>query len=76
MRCIRDLVMAGTQQPIELKLSLDLEQPKSKKLDRETKRSYELLFQIQCRLASWATWCSGSECERLALRACALSTTY
>ena len=40
------------------------------------KHDLSKFYSLQCRLAFRATWCSGSECERLALRACALSTTY
>ena len=50
---IRDLMMAGTQQSVELKLALDQEQQKSKKLedsmkklDEEMKRTDELLYQM------------------------------
>lgn len=49
----RDLMMAGTQQSVELKLALDQEQQKSKKLeesmkklDEEMKRTDELLYQM------------------------------
>lgn len=49
----RDLMLAGTQQSIELKLALDQEQLKSKKLeesmkklDDEMKRTDELLYQM------------------------------
>ena len=49
----RDLMMAGTQQSVELKLALDQEQKKSlkleqsmKKLDEEMKRTDELLYQM------------------------------
>ena len=51
--CFRDLMMAGTQQSVELKLALDQEQQKSKKLeesmkklDEEMKRTDELLYQM------------------------------
>lgn len=51
--CSRDLVLAGTQQSVELKLALDQEQHKSKKLeesmkklDDEMKRTDELLYQM------------------------------
>ncbi|CAL8141637.1 unnamed protein product [Orchesella dallaii] len=51
--CSRDLVLAGTQQSVELKLALDQEQQKSKKLeesmkklDDEMKRTDELLYQM------------------------------
>lgn len=51
--CSRDLVLAGTQQSVELKLALDQEQHKSKKLedsmkklDEEMKRTDELLYQM------------------------------
>ncbi|CAG7818430.1 unnamed protein product [Allacma fusca] len=51
--CSRDLVLAGTQQSVELKLALDQEQQKSrkleesmKKLDEEMKRTDELLYQM------------------------------
>lgn len=50
---IRDLMLAGTQQSVELKLALDQEQLKSKKLeesmrklDEEMKRTDELLYQM------------------------------
>ncbi|KAL7635086.1 UNVERIFIED_CONTAM: hypothetical protein RMT77_014071 [Armadillidium vulgare] len=49
----RDLMLAGTQQSVELKLALDQEQLKSKKLeesmkllDEEMKRTDELLYQM------------------------------
>ncbi|CAH1641474.1 unnamed protein product [Spodoptera littoralis] len=49
----RDLMLAGTQQSVELKLALDQEQQKSKKLeesmrklDEEMKRTDELLYQM------------------------------
>ncbi|KAG8234469.1 hypothetical protein J437_LFUL015111 [Ladona fulva] len=49
----RDLMLAGTQQSVELKLALDQEQQKSKKLeesmkklDLEMKRTDELLYQM------------------------------
>ncbi|XP_065158756.1 soluble guanylate cyclase 88E isoform X2 [Atheta coriaria] len=49
----RDLMLAGTQQSVELKLALDQEQQKSKKLeesmrklDQEMKRTDELLYQM------------------------------
>lgn len=49
----RDLMLAGTQQSVELKLALDQEQSKSKKLeesmrklDEEMKRTDELLYQM------------------------------
>lgn len=49
----RDLMLAGTQQSVELKLALDQEQQKSKKLeesmrklDDEMKRTDELLYQM------------------------------
>lgn len=49
----RDLILAGTQQSVELKLALDQEQLKSKKLeesmkllDEEMKRTDELLYQM------------------------------
>jgi guanylate cyclase len=49
----RDLVLAGTQQSVELKLALDQEQQKSrklvksmKKLDEEMRRTDELLYQM------------------------------
>jgi len=49
----RDLMMAGTQQSVELKLALDQEQQKSKKLvesmkklDDEMQRTDELLYQM------------------------------
>ncbi|CAB3227695.1 unnamed protein product [Arctia plantaginis] len=49
----RDLMLAGTQQSVELKLALDQEQQKSKKLeesmrklDAEMKRTDELLYQM------------------------------
>ncbi|XP_065207250.1 soluble guanylate cyclase 88E isoform X2 [Planococcus citri] len=49
----RDLMLAGTQQSVELKLALDQEQHKSKKLeesmrklDEEMKRTDELLYQM------------------------------
>lgn len=49
----RDLVLAGTQQSVELKLALDQEQQKShklqesmKQLDAEMKRTDELLYQM------------------------------
>jgi guanylate cyclase len=48
-----DLVLAGTQQSVELKLALDQEQQKSrklvqsmKKLDEEMRRTDELLYQM------------------------------
>lgn len=48
-----DLMLAGTQQSVELKLALDQEQQKSKKLeesmmllDQEMKRTDELLYQM------------------------------
>lgn len=51
--CYRDLMLAGTQQSVELKLALDQEQLKSKKLeesmrklDEEMKRTDELLYQM------------------------------
>jgi guanylate cyclase, other len=51
--CRRDLMLAGTQQSVELKLALDQEQQKSKKLqesmkklDDEMKRTDELLYQM------------------------------
>ena len=34
----RDLMMAGTQQSVELKLALDQEQQKSKKLEESMKK--------------------------------------
>ena len=49
----RDLMMAGTQQSVELKLALDQEKQKAhklelsmKKLDEEMKRTDELLYQM------------------------------
>jgi guanylate cyclase len=49
----RDLMLAGTQQSVELKLALDQEQQKSKKLeesmrklDEEMRRTDELLYQM------------------------------
>lgn len=49
----RDLMLAGTQQSVELKLALDQEQQKSKKLeesmrklDEEMKRTDDLLYQM------------------------------
>jgi len=49
----RDLVLAGTQQSVELKLALDQEQQKSsrleasmKQLDAEMKRTDELLYNM------------------------------
>lgn len=49
----RDLMLAGTQQSVELKLALDQEQQKSKKLeesmrklDDEMRRTDELLYQM------------------------------
>lgn len=49
----RDLMLAGTQQSVELRLALDQEQQKSKKLeesmrqlDEEKKRTDELLYQM------------------------------
>ncbi|KAI4462994.1 guanylate cyclase soluble subunit beta-2 [Holotrichia oblita] len=49
----RDLMLAGTQQSVELKLALDQEQQKSRKLeesmkrlDEEMKRTDELLYQM------------------------------
>ena len=49
----RDLMLAGTQQSVELKLALDQEQHKSKKLeesmrrlDMEMRRTDELLYQM------------------------------
>lgn len=49
----RDLMLAGTQQSVELKLALDQEQQKTKKLeesmkklDEEMKRTDELLYQM------------------------------
>lgn len=49
----RDLMLAGTQQSVELKLALDQEQLKSKKLeesmrklDEEMRRTDELLYQM------------------------------
>ncbi|OXA43799.1 Soluble guanylate cyclase 88E [Folsomia candida] len=51
--CSRDLMLAGTQQSVELKLALDQEQQKSKKLresvkslDNLIKRTDELLYQM------------------------------
>ncbi|KAF9418035.1 hypothetical protein HW555_005019 [Spodoptera exigua] len=51
--CCLDLMLAGTQQSVELKLALDQEQQKSKKLeesmrklDEEMKRTDELLYQM------------------------------
>lgn len=50
---LRDLMLAGTQQSVELKLALDQEQQKSKKLeesmrklDEEMRRTDELLYQM------------------------------
>lgn len=50
---LRDLMLAGTQQSVELKLALDQEQQKSQKLeesmrrlDEEMKRTDELLYQM------------------------------
>jgi guanylate cyclase len=50
---LRDMVLAGTQQSVELKLALDQEQQKSrklvesmKKLDEERRRTDELLYQM------------------------------
>lgn len=50
---IRDILLAGTQQSVELKLALDQEQQKSKKLeesmrklDEEMRRTDELLYQM------------------------------
>ena len=52
-RICRDLMLAGTQQSVELKLALDQEQQKSKKLeesmrklDEEMRRTDELLYQM------------------------------
>lgn len=52
-RLCRDLMLAGTQQSVELKLALDQEQQKSKKLeesmrklDEEMRRTDELLYQM------------------------------
>lgn len=49
----RDILLAGTQQSVELKLALDQEQQKSKKLeesmrklDEEMRRTDELLYQM------------------------------
>lgn len=53
MTFTRDLMLAGTQQSVELKLALDQEQLKSKKLeesmrklDEEMRRTDELLYQM------------------------------
>lgn len=53
MTISRDLMLAGTQQSVELKLALDQEQQKSKKLeesmrklDEEMRRTDELLYQM------------------------------
>jgi guanylate cyclase len=50
---IGDILLAGTQQSVELKLALDQEQQKSKKLeesmrklDEEMRRTDELLYQM------------------------------
>jgi hypothetical protein len=50
---LRDILLAGTQQSVELKLALDQEQQKSKKLeesmrklDEEMRRTDELLYQM------------------------------
>lgn len=52
-RLCRDILLAGTQQSVELKLALDQEQQKSKKLeesmrklDEEMRRTDELLYQM------------------------------